>query len=111
MSSRNSFTTSYIYHEEAVEFLAEKLAPMGYGVQAVGEQDKTQVVGMIKNVEFSADREDKIREALTITKNKFDIEYPISIVFIGDTWRIVNFYSTAGANSFRTSILSDLEVR
>lgn len=94
MSSRNTFTTNYIYHEKAAKEILSRIAHIGYGVTInKGLSDYFQVVGMIKNMEFSSTRL-YFTKVLREVKQNHGIEYDLSIVFIGDTWPILTFITT-----------------
>lgn len=105
MSSRNAFTTSYIYNEKAVLDIAARMGHLGYGIKAnKGTQDFFQVTGMLKNVEFSNETERYLRKMLQEVKQKFNIEYEISLIFIGDTYPVITLITTGDPTDWTFSI-------
>lgn len=102
MSSRNTFTTNYIYHQEAVRHIHREMESAGYGIKTnKGLNDDFQVVGMIKNAEWNGDLRNTIKELLEETKKKFNIQYELSIVFVGDTYKVITFITTNNDEDWR----------
>lgn len=95
MSSRNAFTTSYIYHQGAVRHIHKEMEAVGYGIKTnKGLNDDFQVVGMIKNVEMNFKFQQQMYNLLKETKKMFNIGYPLSAVFIGDENNVITFITT-----------------
>jgi hypothetical protein len=95
MSSRNTFTTNYIYHERAAIELANRIEHLGYGIKVnKGLADYFQVVGMIKDVEWSNSTFRYFHKLLREIKHSHGIEYELSIVFVGDTYPVITHITT-----------------
>jgi hypothetical protein len=102
LSSRNAFTSNYIYDGDVTEDLCIALEKLGWGVRTSGSNGAnqlTQVVGMIKNVDyFKNELEAKLKKILTEVREKHDYYDDLSLVFIGDEHPVVTFITTSDKN-------------
>lgn len=95
MSSRNAFTSNYIYKVETVNVLASKLERLGYGITAHGETDVSSVVGMIKNVDYYRLQLDRVIEkAIEEAIEETDYNGEVTLVFIGDEHQVIRIFSS-----------------
>lgn len=105
MSSRNTFTTNYIYHEKAAIELANRIGHLGYGIKVnKGLSDYFQVVGMIKNVEWDSKTHTYLRKLLKEIKQYHNIEYDLIIMFVGDTYPVITLITSGDPADWDLSI-------
>lgn len=113
MSSRNSFTSNYIYDPNVAVDLCQRLIDefvdgstfqLGWGITTVGHHEPKQVVGMFKNIEWESERVDKVRDILKGVKERHD-SHDLTLVFISDEYDVLTTISTkvwtSNANGFK----------
>lgn len=97
MSSRDTFVSNYLYHQEAVDTLLDKLENRFkvYKPTISSPQSPMFVSSMIKNTYWDHRKGKKVRGILNEVKEEHNIEYNLYLVFVTDEYPLVTCITTA----------------